>query len=61
MRSGESMNSEEKKAIQEMVETAKYLVKHAPQALLIVNASIATLKARCDLDKISVPPNKQPA
>lgn len=53
------MNSKEKKTIQEMVETAKYLVKHDPQALLIVNASIATLKARCDLDKISGPPNKK--
>lgn len=61
MKGGESMNNREKKAIQEMVETAKYLARYDPQALLIANASIAALKVRCDLDKISGPPKKKPA
>lgn len=54
----------EKQEIQELVETAKYLAKHDPQALLIANSSIAALKARCDLDKVASglgPPEKKPA
>ena len=61
MKGGESMNNKEKRTIQEMVEIAKYLADHDPQALLIASANIAALKARCDLDKVTTPLSKKPA
>ena len=44
------MNLEEKKAIQEMVEIAKYLAENDPQSLIIANSNMNILKARCDMD-----------
>lgn len=46
------MSEQERKDIQEMVETAKYLAEHDPLALLLAKNTIDALKARCDLVKI---------
>lgn len=45
------MNLQEKKDIEEMTETAKYLADNDPQSLLLAKSNMDILKARCDLDK----------
>lgn len=46
------MSEKEKKEIQEMVETAKYLAENDPQSLVIAKTGLDMLKARCDMDKV---------
>lgn len=46
------MGEKEKKDIQEMVETAKYLAENDPQGLLIAKSNMDILKARSDLELI---------
>ena len=44
-------NEKEKKEIAEMVETAKHLATHDPQAFMIAKSNMEILKIRADMDK----------
>lgn len=45
------MSEKDKKDIEKMVETAKYLAEHDPQGLLIARSNIDILKARADMER----------
>ena len=45
------MSEKEKKEIAEMVETAKHLAVHDPQAFMIAKSNMEILKIRADMDK----------
>ena len=45
------MSEKEKKEIAEMVETAKHLATHDPQAFMISKSNMEILKIRADMDK----------
>ncbi len=45
------MSEKDKKDIEKMVETAKYLAEHDPQGLLIARSNMDILKARADMDR----------
>ncbi|WP_347951761.1 hypothetical protein [Dorea amylophila] len=45
------MSEKEKKEIAEMVETAKHLATHDPQAFMIAKSNMDILKIRADMDK----------
>lgn len=45
------MSEKEKKEIAEMVETAKHLAAHDPQAFMIAKSNMDILKIRADMDK----------
>lgn len=47
------MSEQEKRVIQEMLETAKYLADNDRNSLLLAKNSLDILKARCDLVKLS--------
>lgn len=49
---GENMSEKERKDIQEMVETAKYLAENDPQGLLIAKSNMDILKARSDMETV---------
>ena len=46
-----AMSEKEKKEIAEMVETAKHLAAHDPQAFMIAKSNMDILKIRADMDK----------
>ena len=46
-----AMSEKEKKEIAEMVETAKHLATHDPQAFMIAKSNMEILKIRADMDK----------
>ena len=46
-----AMSEKEKKEIAEMVETAKHLATHDPQAFAIAKSNMEILKIRADMDK----------
>lgn len=46
------MSEKERKDIQEMVETAKYLAENDPQGLLIAKSNMDILKARSDMETV---------
>lgn len=45
------MGEQEKKDIQEMVRTAKYLAEHDPKAFALAKNSMDILKVRADMDR----------
>lgn len=45
------MSEKEKKEIAEMVETAKHLATHDPQAFAIAKSNMEILKIRADMDR----------
>lgn len=46
-----AMSEKEKKEIAEMVEIAKHLATHDPQAFMIAKSNMEILKIRADMDK----------
>ena len=46
-----AISEKEKKEIAEMVETAKHLAVHDPQAFMIAKSNMEILKIRADMDK----------
>lgn len=45
------MSEKEKKEIAEMVDIAKHLATHDPQAFMIAKSNMEILKIRADMDK----------
>jgi len=55
------VSEKEKRDIQEMVKTAKYLAENDPQSLVIAKTGLDMLKARCDMDKAMREPEQEGA
>jgi hypothetical protein len=56
-----AVSEKEKRDIQEMVKTAKYLAENDPQSLVIAKTGLDMLKARCDMDKAMREPEQEGA